>query len=104
MNKPYHKPRVYAESFELVEHISSCKVGEGITSVNYRDKYTCSYSDAKVSLFMEHGVNGCNIAEILVEYNYGDGSDPIQNFIDSLDPAIGGGCYNAFVDGNVFAS
>lgn len=104
MKKPYRKPIVYVEKFELLEHIASCKVGEGITNVTYRDRYSCSYSDANVSLFMQDGVNGCKIAEIMREYDYGDGTDPIQNFLDSLDPTPGGGCYNAFTDGNVFAS
>lgn len=104
MKKPYQKPSVYVERFELLEHIASCKVGEGITAVNYRDKYTCSYRDDDVSLFLEDGVNGCQIAEIMVLYDYGDESDPIQNFLDSIDPVPGGGCYNAFMDGNIFAS
>ena len=51
MKKPYQKPRVYAESFELLEHIASCKANQDITSVTYRDGKACSYTDANVTLF-----------------------------------------------------
>ena len=46
MKKTYQKPRVYAESFELLEHIASCKANQGMTSVTYRDGNACTYTDA----------------------------------------------------------
>lgn len=97
MKKTYKRPELYAESFELMEHISSCAVGEGITTVTYRDKFSCSYTDGDVTLFNQTNVNGClnNFAPFF--------NEDIDAFLASMkgDDA---GCYNAFSNGNVFAS
>ncbi len=104
MKKPYQKPRVYAESFELLEHIASCKVngGEGgITTVTYRSAESgCTYSDGKVTLFLDSNSSCTN------EYwEHGQGDyDTWNQYLDSFKPENGGGCYNAFADGNFFAS
>ena len=53
MKKAYKKPRLFAETFELLEHISSCKTGTGTGApvVSYRDGNSCTYTDANLTLF-----------------------------------------------------
>ena len=98
MRKRYTKPKLYAETFELLEHISSCTANTNVTVVTYRDMYSCSYNDANVTLFNETGVNGC-------QNEYFDPSmETWEEYLDSFKPENGGGCYNAFSDGNFFAS
>ena len=87
---------LYAERFELLEHISSCTVGEGITTVTYRDKFSCSYKDGDIVLFNTTGVNGC-------QNNYAPFISSPDEFLGSLQKE-NSGCYNAFSDGNTFAS
>ena len=96
MKKPYNKPRMYAETFQLLEHISSCAVAPGETTVNYRDKNSCSYIEADIALFYNSGRGCLN--------NYSDMFSSPEDFLASLDPEDSGGCYNAFSNGNVFAS
>ena len=97
MKKTYTKPMLYAERFELVEHIASCNANKSVTTVNYRDRYTCSYHDGDVTLFNE-GVKDCNSSydtESFVSFD---------EYISSFSNGGYGGCYNAFTDGNFFAS
>ena len=97
MKKPYNKPRMYAETFELVEHIANCAVKSGSYPATYRDRTSCSYTDGDVTLFNNTGVNGCtnNIAPFF--------GGNVDAFLDSLNDEDAG-CYNAFSNGNVFAS
>ena len=90
------KPMLYAESFELAEHISSCAVGAGVTTVTYRDRNSCSYQDGDIVLFNAAGVNGC-------QNNYAPFITSPEEFLSSLEQEHSG-CYNAFSNGNVFAS
>lgn len=95
MKKTYSKPKLYAESFELAEHIASCSVQQGVTAVSYRDASSCSYAEGGLALF-NVGVTGCP-----------DSYDP-ESF-DSLDEYLDimtdrSKCYNAFSNGNFFAS
>ena len=96
MKKQYQKPRLFAESFELLEHIASCAVGDGITDATYRDRSSCSYTDGDVTLFNSTGVNGC-------ANNYAPFFQSVDDFIASME-GEDSGCYNAFSNGNVFAS
>lgn len=97
MKKAYTKPKLYVETFELLEHIASCTAKPGTTTVNYRDGYSCTYTDANVTLF--YAANG----------SCGEGGWDTEMF-DDLDAYLDsfggdrGGCYNAFGDGNFFAS
>lgn len=102
MKRTYTKPTLYAETFELAEHISSCKTGTGAgaPTVTYRDGNSCTYTDANVTLFYPSN-NGCT-------NGYYDPND--NSMYDSFDDYLAsfgvdrGGCYNAFSDGNFFAS
>ena len=100
MKKPYQKPRVYVETFELLEHIASCKANQDITTVTYRDGNACTYTDANLTLFYPSN-NGCT-------NGYYDPND--TSMYDDFDDYLAsfgvdrGGCYNAFSDGNFFAS
>lgn len=97
MKKPYKKPLLFAESFDLLEHIASCAAADGHTVVSYRDRNSCSYQDGDVILFVDKGVNGC-------QNNYGPFFNDVDDYLASLKIEGGGGCYNAFSNGNVFAS
>ena len=100
MKKAYEKPRVYVENFELLEHIASCKTGGERVSANYRDANSCTYSDANLTLFYP-GNSGCTNG-----YYDPDDTSMYDDFDDYLESfGVGrGGCYNAFSDGNFFAS
>ena len=100
MKKPYQKPRVYVETFELLEHISSCKYNHDITTVTYRDGNACTYTDANLTLFYPSN-NGCTNGY------YDPNDDSMYDDFDDYLASFGvdrGGCYNAFSDGNFFAS
>ena len=99
MKKAYEKPRVYVETFELLEHIASCNANTNMTDVNYRDSGSCNYKSGEVTLFTEDGGHGCTN-----EYYAGGDYDSFQEYLESFKPVNGGGCYNAFADGNFFAS
>lgn len=59
MRKPYQKPELYAESFRLVEHISSVCGNARYHSVsNSVDQYSCSFEFDDELLFVSTG-NGC---------------------------------------------
>ena len=100
MKKAYEKPRVYVESFELLEHIASCKANQDITSVTYRDGSSCNYTDANLTLFYPEN-SGCTNGY----YDPNDNSmyDDFDDYLASFG-VDRGGCYNAFSDGNFFAS
>lgn len=99
MKKAYEKPRVYVETFDLLEHIASCNANTSMTDVNYRDSGSCTYKSGAVTLFTQDGGHGCNN-----EYFAGGDWDDFNQYLDSFKPENGGGCYNAFADGNFFAS
>lgn len=96
MKKTYSKPLLYAERFELVEHIASCAVATGVTTVTYRDRNSCSYQDGDIVLFNEAGENNC-------QNNYAPYLSGPDEFLDTMK-GKDSGCYNAFSNGNVFAS
>ena len=100
MKKTYTKPMLYAERYELVEHISSCKANQDITTVTYRDGNACTYTDANLTLFYPSN-NGCTNGY----YDPNDDSmyDSFEDYLASFG-VDRGGCYNAFSDGNFFAS
>ena len=100
MKKTYSKPVLYAERFELLEHISSCKVGGNSVSVTYRDGNSCTYTDANLTLFYSSN-KGCTNGY------YDPNDDSMYDSFDDYLASFGvdrGGCYNAFSDGNFFAS
>ena len=102
MKKPYQKPRVYAESFALLEHIASCTANTDVTNVTYRDRNSCTYNDMNVTLFnvdaSGNGLNGC------VNEYFDPAMESFDEYLASFKPENGGGCYNSFADGNFFAS
>ena len=92
---------MYAETFELAEHISSCKTGGGDLTVTYRDGNSCTYTDANITLFSETN-GGCPKAAY--QAGLGEDWDTYDEYLASFALTNGGGCYNAFTDGNFFAS
>ena len=98
MKRTYTKPTLYAEKFELMEHISSCVADPAYTTVTYRDRSSCSYRDGDITLFNNTGVNGC-----LNNFDSFMFPGGVDEYLQSHQ-VEGGGCYNAFSNGNVFAS
>lgn len=92
MKKAYAKPRLYAESFELLEHISA---GCGVIAQFGTD---CGIVDGLVTFFAADPP--CNEDGIsAVEFKFGDGasSATLDDFINQLQPQ----CYNSFADYNL---
>ena len=83
---------MYAENFQLVEHIASCKAG-GSINASYRDGNACTYTDANVTLFYDNCDSSWDT----------DIFESLDEYLASFD-VDRGGCYNAFIDGNFFAS
>lgn len=53
MRKPYQKPELYAESFRLVEHISTgCVNARYNAKTNSGDGYTCYFDYGNEKLFL----------------------------------------------------
>lgn len=100
MKKAYEKPRVYVEKFELLEHIASCKANQVVVNVTYREGHACTYTDANLTLFYPDN-SGCTNGY------YDPNDDSMYDTFDDYLASFGvdrGGCYNAFSDGNFFAS
>ena len=101
MKRPYQKPTIYIESFELLEHIAYCSADPSITVVTYRSGNECTYSDKNFTLFSESNTSCIN------DYDH-TMYDSLDDFVASFNPNnpdyTGVGCYNAFADGNFFAS
>lgn len=91
MKKIYEKPRMYVEIFELMEHIASCATNEEMTSVPYRDGHSCTYTESKVTVFYQDNTECKN------QY-YDPGVMTWEEYLASFE------CYNAFSNGNFFAS
>ena len=97
MKKAYTKPKLYVETFQLLEHIASCTANQSVTTVTYRDGYACTYHDSNVTLF--YAENG--------SCDQGGWDTEMFDDLDAYLASFGGnrgGCYNAFGDGNFFAS
>lgn len=99
MKKAYSRPKVYIESFELLEHIASCTSNPSITQVTYRDPHSCSYNDRNVHLYYSE-VSSCSDNEQTFDR---EAAETFEEYIASFG-VPGGGCYNTFADGNFFAS
>lgn len=91
MKKQYTKPMLYAETFELTEHITQCA---HLNSATIGDPNNCGFAlngrDAQGNLiapvlFTVGTVSVCT-----------DNGDP--SLVDGGDPGSGVLCYNYFVD------
>lgn len=83
MKKTYSKPALYAESFELAEHIALCSGFTGVRPANnHWDKYNCAFmTETGFTLFTGTTTGGCALIE-----------DPNQS--------VSVRCYNSPLDGN----
>ena len=100
IKKDYQKPALFAERFELMEHIAdNCSMGKG-ASANYRNSGECSYTDANVTLFLTDTVNGrCGGSGYSYDTDlYDSWDDYAERFRNDSE------CYNAFNNGLSFAS
>ena len=98
MKRDYVKPFLYIETFELLEHIAKCNANPSVTNVTYRGPEACAYQDGGLNLFY-NGVQGCEMNEENIDTEvFGNFEEFERSFVDD------GGCYNAFSDGNFFAS
>ena len=105
MKKVYKKPAIYIETFELMEHIARCTANPDVTNVTYRGPESCAYNDTNLSLFYSQ-VSACVVNEVTLanpDNEFYGMIDDLQGYMASLG-VDQGGCYNAFSDGNFFAS
>ncbi len=103
MKKTYVKPAVYAESFELVEHIAGdCVVNDGFAGAHHRNASDCSYSDDKLTLFVS--ASGC-MPSLFTGAGVSLPDPNSASDIVAKIKAIGMECYNSFLaTGKLFAS
>lgn len=62
MKKPYSKPALFAESFELAEHIAACSTvnaPEGFYGTHSEPSLTCQFVAGGFTLFTD-AATGCN--------------------------------------------
>ena len=89
MKKQYHKPALYAETFELAEHIARCAPPNAEYSrANYSDAGSCGFDigasgDGSNTVFTN---SNCALASLLDE---GDSWQTLQGVVV---------CYNSFFD------
>ena len=105
MKKPYFKPQVYAEAFELMEHVAgNCLVNDGFAGAHARNANDCSYSDGPSLSLFKTADNGC-MPSIFTGAGV-DLPDPTNpDDIRAKIAAIGMECYNSFLTtGQLFAS
>lgn len=102
MRKAYQKPQLYAESFELMEHVAGpCNglennKGDGFR-VTHRNGTDCGIVDAGLRLF-QSGTNDCGNIDSTLEFYEVDTIDQLMSLVSAK-------CYNAFLpDSNLFAS
>lgn len=91
MKKPYTKPMLYAETFELMEHIAACSLDDNVhIHVTARENGPeCSYTDNGLTLYQS------DRAACLTTYDEGmDGT--YADYLESLMKPGGVTCYNAF--------
>lgn len=94
MKLKYHKPTIVIESFTLLEHIASCNANNSAT---YLDASSgCSYSDATLVIYTEESCEGMWISP----YVY----DSFEDFRQAVEDTEDFHCYNAFSNGDPFAS
>lgn len=88
MKKPYTKPMLYAETFELAEHIASiCTLSGSSIQVTVRaDNDDCSYTYSGIAIYRENAA---------CKATYDEGMDGSwQNYFDTIMNSLT--CYNAF--------
>ena len=96
MKKEYRKPFLYAESYELAEHIAGdCAVNDDFQGAQHRAPKDCAYVDSNLVLYLDPAKN----CETFWFTNAG-----LEPSVENL-PLIGIKCYNSFlITGNLFAS
>ena len=102
MKKPYSKPVLCAEAFELMEHVAGdCIVNDDFAGAKHRNSTDCRYTDGNLALFYSGGVN-CDS-----DLMYGFSNDEIAQMIagNTLAATLKIKCYNSFLQtSNLFAS
>ena len=98
MKRDYTKPTLFAEPFQLVDHIASGCVQTGLYTPNHSNAWTCSVKDGDgMTLFME-GKSSCEV----------DGGNQLNPELEGIDDIVsallGGQCYNTVVSGPMFSS
>ncbi|MBQ3261543.1 MAG: hypothetical protein IJH52_00050 [Oscillospiraceae bacterium] len=97
MKKPYMKPKLFAETFRMAEHVASnCAIGSGAT-VTFGHGSHCNYHDGNILLFYS-STSDC------AGMDYDKEAYTEQEFLEEFLSEAHMGCYNAFINGRVFAS
>lgn len=104
MKKVYTKPLVYAETFELLEHVAGdCLVNDGFAGALHRSSTTCGYRDKNVTLF-SGDVGDCAMAESMFSFA-GVSMPTTAEAANAALAALHMECYNSFLaTGQLFAS
>lgn len=101
MKKPYSKPVMYAESYELMEHVAGdCVVNDNFSGAHHRKPGDCRYTDGNLALFYSSG-KGCDM-----DLFSGFTQDEISQMVTgNTISALGIECYHTFLEsGHLFAS
>lgn len=102
MKNAYEKPQLFAESFELAEHVAGpCNGMEnnvgGSFNVTHRNGTDCGIWDADMKLFVSKS-NDCGDTESMLEFYEVDTIEQLMSEVQSK-------CYNAFIpSATLFAS
>lgn len=89
MKKVYAKPLLYAETFEMVEHISK---GCGVLANFGGD--ACTITVDGLTFFTSADACSADAVSMLEFAGYDGSQDPVRFLIDVVDPT----CYNSLTD------
>ena len=96
MKTPYTKPMLYAETFELVEHIAGCVISEH-AEIGYKsESQDCYYRDKNLVLHWNETACANELFVPGVDGSFSDFTNKLENG--------GYDCYNAFASGGAFSS
>ena len=87
MKQSYTKPTLYAETFQLVEHVAG-ECGANIQGHNFNSITSCGITDSTGTSFFQSGVTNCG-SELMV-----DSEDELKFILQNLHIS----CYNSAMD------
>ena len=95
MKKPYSKPEIFAESFQMLEHIAACLTVEGFTAM-HNTAWTCAIQVGTEIAFTNE-VNACADGT-----SYDSEVMKDEDFMNEL--VIGSQCYTTTTSGPMYSS
>ena len=95
MRKPYEKPALYAESFELVEHISACE--SDLAYSTQHDSTSCAVVLSEGGVIFTAAITGCANGQV-----YDPSTDPDGSILSAL--LTQSKCYTTYNTGAMYGS